>query len=131
MEEAELDGELALRAQLIWDCVPDDKIVGWAEPLGIGGYSPEVAEMEQMQAQRRRTTLAPIAEELAILTLLTADILSTAMLLDRAEKGEGKTIDLEDPDETGAFILAGVIAVVANLVDLESIIIPENEGEEQ
>lgn len=130
MENDELDGELALRAQLVWDTVPDDKIVGWAEKLGLHGYSPEVAEMEQMQALRRRLELAPLAEELVLLTLLTAEILSTAMLIDRADKGEAKTLDLEDTDETSAFLLAGVTAVLTSLVDMQSVIIPAEEEEE-
>lgn len=88
--------------------------------------------MEQMQALRRRLELAPIAEEFALISLLTADILRGAMLLDRAEKGQGSTLDLQDTEEVAAFLLAGVTAVVANLVDMERLTIPDDweEGEE-
>lgn len=126
------DVERALRGRLVWDVVPDEKITGWAEKLGLHAYSPEVAEMEQMQALRRRLELAPIAEEFALISLLTADILRGAMLLDRAEKGQGSTLDLQDTEEVAAFLLAGVTAVVANLVDMERLTIPDDweEGEE-
>jgi len=112
----------AIRSRLVWDLVPDDKVLDWAAGLGINRPSVNVASYEAASAGLRRAMLEPFATILMAMATTSAEVISAARIMGRAESdpAPGSTlVVVPDDDETGPAVMAAAVAIIANLIDLD------------
>lgn len=108
-----------LRKRLIWDIIPDEEIARWSTHLGVIAGSEEGNAVEHKSAVDRRNNLLPVLPLLRVMAWTAGDVVSRAKMLDSGSYEEGDTVALGGRYDVTQEVAAGVMAVVANLLDME------------
>jgi hypothetical protein len=121
VEDLDFMGELmpTIRKRLVWDIVPDEKVVPWSKNLGINPGSEEGNVIEQADAERRRRALLPFHILLQYTALQAGDVLTRAKMLNSGNyDSPGDVLIIDEEHDYTQTVHAGVLAVIANLLDL-------------
>lgn len=113
----------AIRRRLIWDVIPCDMATEYIERLGLNPGTEEGNDLEHRDSHVRLNKLIPIEQVLRVTIALAGDVIARAILDTAGIEGPVK----ENPDylQYQRVLNAGVIAVMANLLDFGAIEIGE------
>jgi hypothetical protein len=109
-----------LTKRLLWDIVPCDEAEQLIPLMGLSPDSQEVSDMEHEASHIRVTALTPLSEMLALLVPLVSGITASAMLMNSGNSVDEETASALQRHHS-VVVRAGVVAILANLLDMEII----------